>query len=1026
MRRRAMLAAFGAFAIASVAIAPLLAAPAHYEKVACGNPRTADEAIFLAQQRRLLPEKEQFRPYAQAEPSAPSVPTSVDGIAIVEATHEVLSPPHPFDLAHSSVTITPEQDQFRVEVSRFPDGAPLVEQGTTLDLEDDDFKLVELPFSFPYYGSSYDSLYVNSDGNLTFMYPEASSLPRSYSRAAYGPPRIAPLFRDVDPSQGGSVRVTATEEALTVAWQAVPLFSETSIGDPQSFQVTLHQDGSIEFRYGEVDLPDAVVGLFSGEALSGVVAVDWSSVESELFDAESILAEVFVSDPAIDEFAVVHSFYRSHEDAYDAVIVFNDLDMDASDFSLAHAYTVRNEIRGIGEYVYDSGPVFGSPRRLSSFVNMGALSGYPSSPAAPIRGLPHSSMLTILAHEVGHRFLAYTPFKDPETGALSDAILGRQFAHWSFFFNSGASVLEGNAIKDNGEGASPRFVTTAATQTYSLLDQYLMGLRDPSEVPATFLVTSPTSTTRSLGNASRSPEVGVEFDGIRKEIRVEDIIEAVGERRPDTSVSQREFRQAFVLLVDEGTQPKPESLRTLRILRRWWLAFFDLHSEARASSSADLVRMLHLSTWPAGGLLIGSDGTIQVTIAEPRDTDFVVNLQIDSAIAEIPATITIPAGDLQAEFEARGIDPGTATLTAEAAEAGYDRSVTRLAVRADAAELTLEGLHHPEQYGTAGLPLAEPLVYQVRDENLVPYSGVEVEYCATGEAAATVPSVRTDAFGRAEVDWPLVSSAGTQTLTASIKGVPESAVQTQAVVSETSPMVVAARTTNAASGETAPEGGGFARGSLVTIHGDGLATGPFEANSILMFGNPSLPVDLGGTSVHVGGVAVPLVKVARTEITLQLPFGLATDVAEIVVSSPFGRTEPVAIPLGAAQPGIFPDRVSGGASAAVFDPENPNRGVLPHAGGLLELYCTGLGAVSPPGRTGRPGLSMPLQRVVAETEAWVDDKPVKVTFSGLATFEAGVYVVTLDLPADLAAGKHDVKIAVGGIESNSVSFESER
>ena len=1022
MRGVGIFAAVGALALAPVAAGPVFAAPALFEKVACGNPRTAQEAIFLAQQRGLSEEKQRFSARAQ---TGPSVPTSVDGIAIVEATHEVLSPPHPFDLADSSITITPERDSFRVAVSTFPEGAPIPEEGTPLDLEDDDFKLVELPFEFPYYGSSHDSLFVNSDGNLTFVYPEASSRPRNYSRAAYGPARIAPLFRDLDPSRGGSVRVAATSDALTVAWHAVPLFTEGPVGDPQTFQVTIQRDGGIEFRYGDLTLLDAVVGLFSGEALSGFTAVDWSSVESELFDADSILAEVFVSDPVIDEFAIVHSFYRNHEDAYDTVIVFNDLDMDASDFSLAHAYTVRNEIRGIGEFIYDSGRVFGSPRRLSSFVNMGALSGYPASPAAPIRGLPHSSMLTILAHEIGHRFLAYTPFKDPETGELSDALLGRQFAHWSFFLNSSASVLEGNAIRDNGEGASPRFETTAATQTYSLLDQYLMGLRGPSEVPPTFLVTNPTSTTGSLGNAARTPEVGVEFDGVRKEIRVEDIIEAVGARRPDTSVSQRQFRQAFILLVDEGAQPKPESLRTLRQLRRWWLSFFDLHAEARASSSADLVRMLHLSTWPAGGLLVGSTGSAQVMIAESRDTDLVLNLRLDSAIAEVPATVTIPAGEVLVEFEARGLETGTATLTAEAAEAGYDRLETRLVVRADATELNLEQLHLPEQYGTAGSTLSEPLNYRIRDENLVPYSGVELAFTATGEDAAEFQSRRTDAFGRAEIEWPLASSAGSQTLTATIGGVADSGVETEAVVSENPPAVMAALTANAASGETADAGRCFARGSLVTIYGSALGTGPFEADTILTFDNPALPVDLGLTSVHVAGVAVPLVKVSQTEITFQLPFQIPEDAVDIVVSSPFGRTDPVTVPLGPAQPGIFPDRVSAGARAAVEDPNDPGGGVLPRAGGLLEIYGTGFGAVSPPGRTGRPGLSMPRQNVVAETEAWVDEQPVEVTMSALASFEAGVYVVTLGLPADLEPGDHTLKIAVGGHESNSVAFESE-
>ena len=989
---------------------------------ACANPRTAGEAIFLARQRRVSQGKAQPRPYAQA---GPSVPTSVDGIAIIEATPEVLAPPHPFDLADSSVMITPDLESLRVEVSRFPEGAPLLEQGTPLDLEDDDFELIELPFAFPYYGKSYDSLYVNSDGNLTFVRPEASSLPRSYSRASSGPPRIAPLFRDVDPSRGGSVRLAANPESLTVAWHAVPLFSETTLGAPQSFQVTIRQDGSIEFRYAEVDLPSAVVGVFSGQAVSEVVAVDWSAVESESFAAGSILAEVFVSEREIDEFAVAHSFYRSHEDAYDALVVFNDLDQGASQTALAHAYTVRNQIRGIGEFIYDSGRTFGSPRRLSLFVNMGAMSGYPASPAAPIQGLPHSSLLTILAHEIGHRFLAYVSFNDPETGMPSDALLGRQAAHWSFFLNSGASVLEGNAIKDNEEGADPRFETIAATQTYSPLDLYLMGLKDPADVPPTFLVTNPTSALQSLGSASRTPEVGIGFNGVRKEIRVEHIIDAAGVRRPDTSVSQKHFRQAFVLLVEPGAEPKPESLRTLRQLRRWWLGFFDLHSESKAASSADLVRMLHLSTWPAGGLLVGEVGSAQVMISAPRDTDLVVNLQMDSAIAAVPASVTIPAGEVRAEFEPRGLAAGTTTLTAEAAEEGYDRSVSRLAVRDDAGELTIVPLHGSEQYVTAGASREQPLLYLVRDENLVPYSGVELQYRLSGEGAATLAPSRTDASGQAGVDWRLLSSPGSQTLTAVIKGAPASAQETQVRVSEFPPALAAARTANAASGETAETSDGFARGSLVTVCGNGLASGPAKADTILSLGNPKLPVSLGGTSVHVGGVAAPLTMVRPTEITFQMPFVLAADAAEIVVSSPFGRTDPVTIPLASAQPGIFPDRVSGGEGRAVLDDGNSQQRVLPRAGGPLAIYATGLGAVSPPGRPGRPGLSIPPQRVVAETHAWVDDRPAEVTLSALAPFEAGVYLVALDLPGDLKAGRHEVKIAVGGKESNSVEFESE-
>ncbi len=1028
MTLRILTAAAGSCLLALAAGSTLSAAPVSSVRVACGNPRIAEEAVFLNRQVRLIPEVRGLRAAAQ---DGPSVPTSVGEIAIVEADSDVFR--RPFDLSDTSVTITLGQGMFEVARSSFPNGAPIEDQGVPLTLQDDDYALIELPFEFPYYGETYTSAYVHSDGNVSFQYPEASSYPRSYSRAAHGPPRIAPLFRDLDPSKGGQVRVDARADALTVVWYQIPVFSETSIGQAQTFQVSLDSTGKIEFRYQQIDVPDAVVGIFSGNPESEADPVDWSAAEAEQFDSTHILAEVFISESQIDELAVTRSFFRTHEDAYDALIVFNDFDLGASTYSLAHAYTVRNEIQGIGDtcgdgfYFCDYGFQFGSPRRLQAMVNMGSVSGYPATPLGPIQGLPHASMLTILAHELGHRFLAYTRFRDPETGTMSASILGRQLAHWSFFFNTSASVLEGNAIKDNGTGVSPRFVTTAATQTYSMLDQYLMGLRDPNEVPATFLVANPIGG-RSLGNPARSPQAGVEFDGIRKEIRVEDIIDAEGARRPDASVSQRKFSQAFVLVVEQGKQPKPESLRTLNSLRRLWLAFFRAHLESRAVSSADLVRMLHLSTWPAGGVVSGCTGTVRATISAPRDTDLLMNVRLEGAIAEVPATATIPAGETQVEFEIQGLEPGVTTLTAEAAEAGYDSAVTRFAVRDGVDGLTLESLNSFGLFGVAGSTADEPARYLVRDENLVPYSGVELEISASGGEVAELTNFLTDASGRVEFEWSLVAEASLQTLTARITGAPETTVETQAVVSPETPSVTAESAANAASGEMATTGRGFAPGSLVTVSGAGLSDKTYRANTYLAFGNPTLPLGLGDlrwTTVNVGGGPAPIVEVTPSQVTFQIPYEVNGDSTQVSVTTPFGKAPPVTIPIGPAQPGIFPDRVSGGVRAAVFDPANPDGAVLPRAGGLLELFATGLGAVSPPGRTGHPGLSSPNQRVVAQTEAWVDGKPVEVTSSALAIFEAGVYRVVLTLPDDLIAGDHVVKIGAGGYESNEVPFESE-
>ena len=46
---------------------------------------------------------------------------------------------------------------------------------------------------------------MNSDGNLTFGAAEFASSERSLGRLTAGPPRIAPLFDDLDPSKPPAV-----------------------------------------------------------------------------------------------------------------------------------------------------------------------------------------------------------------------------------------------------------------------------------------------------------------------------------------------------------------------------------------------------------------------------------------------------------------------------------------------------------------------------------------------------------------------------------------------------------------------------------------------------------------------------------------------------------------------------------------------------------------------------------------------------------------------------------------------------
>ena len=1041
-------------AVLAMGVAPAAPdVPTAAGKAVCGSARSPLEAEFLHRQR-LLSERAELRVpgLAPLAAAAPAVARPVDDIAVLEATQEIVSPANPFDLSGRRITITPRGGTFSVASSMAAGSGPINSGGVLLDLDDDDFTLIELPFDFPFFGEDHSRLFVQSDGNITFIAPEASSTARSFSRLAGGPPTVAPFFRDLDPSKGGRVLMDLQGDRVVVTWERVPVYTDVGVGVTQTFQAALDADGVVEFRYGAVAASDAVVGVFPGEAARDFEAVDWSGARSASYSGSSILAEVFRDEASIDEYSVIQTFFRHFDDAYDTLILFNDLDFDASQYSLAHAYTVRNDILGIGEFIYDYGPFFGSPRRLSAFVNMGSLEGYPPSPLAPVPGLPHSSTLTILAHEVGHRYLAYATYMDPESEEIKYDLLGRQFAHWSFFFNSQASVLEGNAIVDDGQGASPRFRTVAATQTFSPLDQYLMGFLEPSEVPPTFLVTSPSSSGR-LGAAGRSPEVGVTFDGIRKEIRIEDIIGSTGERRPSASMSQRTFRHAMVLVAEDAAAPDPQTIAALRRLRGMWQAFFRAQMEGRATVDVSLVRMLHLSTWPAGGVLEEATGPARITIAEPRSTDLLVDLTLHDPIAAVPSTVTIPAGQDHVEFTIQGREQGFTSLVAEAQEAGFDRAVTRLSVRDGVEGLELRRMQAEELYALTGSEVSFPLRFRVIDENRVPYAGVGIEYVATGRDPPAAGPATTDHNGEVSLTWQLASSPAEQLLTARVGGVQDEGLHTLAKTVPGLPAFDATGLSNAASGESAcqqtalpddldPEfplfggnadtdasevtcpGRGFSPGSLVTIHGTNLAAETLEADTLLMFGNPELPIVLAGTRVHVNGVAVPLVRVSPASVTFQVPFESEGLSMTMMVVTPYGRSEPVTAPLGTVQPAIFPNRVSGGARAAVVG-SAPGSGRDVQAGGLLELYCTGLGPVSPEGRTGKPGTSQPVQRVEGEVEAWVDDVAADVSFSILATFEAGVYVVALELPDDLAAGEHTVRIAVDGMESNVVRFVSQ-
>ncbi|HUV12001.1 MAG TPA: matrixin family metalloprotease, partial [Acidobacteriota bacterium] len=157
--------------------------------------------------------------------------------------------------ANESVDEDPtERMLVHVEVGQTAMGVEIIanEPANQLGLLSDDdemlfqFSTISEGFRFPFFGKVYEEVFVNSDGNLTFGIGDGKvGSDRDEIRFLTGPPRIAPLFTDMDPSASGEIRATKGDGWIKFTWDGVPEFSDSGIAAANEFSVTLHSDGDI-------------------------------------------------------------------------------------------------------------------------------------------------------------------------------------------------------------------------------------------------------------------------------------------------------------------------------------------------------------------------------------------------------------------------------------------------------------------------------------------------------------------------------------------------------------------------------------------------------------------------------------------------------------------------------------------------------------------------------------------------------------------------------------------------------------
>jgi hypothetical protein len=543
-----------------------------------GNPRgRLAEAIALnrwaEERRRTLQIRQSVEAARLGEPqpsitSPAPVAEDVGDIAVIQDTGDLVLPVNPFDVRSTGLRFTRSGSTYSLSKV---DGNFRFNLGTRVTLTDDDSVQVNIPFSFPFFGTGQTVAFINSDGNITLVEEDKTSTERDIGRLVTGPPRIAPFFADLDPSTGnGKVFVNAAADGYTVTWCNVRGFDSTRT---TTVQATLLPDGSVEMKFSDaINIGDAIVGISPGHT-SDVALVDLTAASGS---GGGAIAERFAQASSIDTFAVARKFYATHGDSFDQILLWTDQPLIRDAF--AYELTLANDVRGIGQEIYNASRAAGSGGRLSSLVVMDWLGKYPEDPGQKFLG--ENSTLSVMGQEVGHRWLAYVSFRD-RTGARSQALLGRDDAHWSFFFDSDASVMEGNDIEDLGGG---QFRTTDAVKRYSRLDQYMMGLVPPSAVPTFFYVESPVSTKVR----SDAPSIGVSFTGTRRDVLVEDIIAVNGPRVPSSADSPKVHRQAFIYIVSNGRSTDAGQVAKLERIRAQWVTFLQQGTEGRMTADTRL------------------------------------------------------------------------------------------------------------------------------------------------------------------------------------------------------------------------------------------------------------------------------------------------------------------------------------------------------------------------------------------------------------------------------------------------------
>ena len=313
-----------------------------------------------------------------------------------------------------------------------------------------------------------------------------------------------------------------------------------------------------------------------------------------------------------------------------------------------------------------------------------------------------------------------------------------------------------------------------------------------------------------------------------------------------------------------------------------------------------------------------------------------------------------------------------------------------------------------------GAKSAATLVSSVRDSTIAFTASTVVTATVNGVGSVTPTGTVSFLLGNVLLGTaPLTGTGGKATATLTIQGTQFSpgtvaiavqyngdsaynAATASVSVSVTPPTVLTVTaSTNAASFRQV-----YAPGMIMSVFGALLANSTQSPTAL------PLPLQFGGVTATVNGVAAPLYYISPSQINLQIPYGTAVGTASLRISFN-GQTSLTNITIAVASPGIFVNPANG----APVPYQTAKRGQE------VALYITGEGAVTPQPATGSlplPGATpVPAQQVRVS----VGGVTAPTTFVGVPSWSIGVTQINYTVPLTAPVGAQSLVVTVGNASS---------